>query len=44
MYGDDVLVIVIDNGFGLCKVGFFGDEFLRVVFFLIIGWFKYKVK
>lgn len=31
----DVIVVVIDNGFGMCKVGFVGDDVFSVVFFFI---------
>lgn len=36
---DKVIVLVIDNGFGMCKVGFGGDDVLWSVFFFIIGRF-----
>ena len=34
---DDVPPIVIDNGSGLCKAGFAGDDAPRAVFPAIIG-------
>lgn len=33
---EDVVVIVINNGFDMCKVGFVGEVVFRVVFFLIV--------
>lgn len=44
MQDDDVPAIVIDNGSGLCKAGFSGDESPRAVFPSIIGRPKHKVK
>lgn len=44
MHGDDVPAIVIDNGSGLCKAGFSGDESPKAVFPSIIGRPKHKVK
>lgn len=44
MEDEDVVVLVIDNGFGMCKVGFVGDDVFRVVFFFIVGCFRYQVK
>ena len=34
---DEVLPIVIDNGSGLCKAGFAGDDFPRAVVPSIVG-------
>lgn len=44
MHDDDFPAIVIDNGSGICKAGFSGDEAPRAVFPLIIGRPKHKVK
>lgn len=44
MHDDDFPAIVIDNGSGLCKAGFSGDESPRAVFPSIIGRPKHKVK
>lgn len=41
MVDEDVVVLVVDNGFGMCKVGFVGDDVFWVVFFLIVGCFCY---
>lgn len=41
---DDIVCVVIDNGLGMCKVGFVGDDVLWVVFFVVIGWFRYDVR
>lgn len=37
MMGDDVAALVIDNGSGMCKAGFAGDDAPRAVFPSIIG-------
>ena len=34
---DDVAALVVDNGSGICKVGFAGDDAPRAVFPSIIG-------
>jgi actin len=39
--GDEVQTLVIDNGSGMCKAGFAGDEFPRSVFPAIVGHPKY---
>lgn len=41
MVDDDIVVLVVDNGFGMCKVGFVGDDVFWVVFLLIVGCFCY---
>lgn len=41
MGDEEVVVLVVDNGFGMCKVGFVGDDVLRVVFFFIVGRLRY---
>lgn len=38
---DEVVVIVIDNGLGMCKVGFVGDDVFWVVFLFIVGCLRY---
>lgn len=40
---DETLAIVIDNGSGMCKAGFSGDETPRAVFPAIIGRPKHRV-
>lgn len=37
MSDDDVAALVIDNGSGLCKAGFAGDDAPRAVFPSIVG-------
>ena len=37
---DDVVAIVVDNGTGMCKAGFAGDDCPRAVFPSIVGWPK----
>lgn len=37
---DDVVAIVVDNGSGMCKAGFAGDDCPRAVFPSIVGWPK----
>lgn len=37
MSGDDELAIVIDNGSGMCKAGFSGEDAPRAVFPSLIG-------
>jgi actin len=39
--GDEVQTLVIDNGSGMCKAGFAGDEAPRSVFPSIVGRPKY---
>lgn len=40
---EDALAIVIDNGSGMCKAGFSGEETPRAVFPAIIGRPKHRV-
>ena len=40
--GDDVQTLVIDNGSGMCKAGFAGDEAPQSVFPSIVGRPKYR--
>ena len=37
MCDDDVAALVIDNGSGMCKAGFAGDDAPRAVFPSIVG-------
>ena len=43
MYDDDVAAIVIDNGSGMCKAGFAGDDAPRAVFPSIVGRPRHRV-
>ena len=40
---DDIAALVIDNGSGMCKAGFAGDDAPRAVFPALIGRPKYQV-
>ena len=40
---DDVTALVLDNGSGMCKAGFAGDDAPRAVFPAIVGRPKYQV-
>ena len=42
-YDDEVASIVIDNGSGMCKAGFAGDDAPRAVFPAITGKPRYDV-
>ncbi len=42
-YDDDVAAIVLDNGSGMCKAGFAGDDAPRAVFPAIVGRPRYTV-
>ena len=42
-YDDDVTSVVIDNGSGMCKAGFAGDDAPRAVFPAITGKPRYDV-
>lgn len=44
MCDDDVAALVIDNGSGMCKAGFAGDDAPRAVFPSIVGRPRYQVK
>ena len=37
MFDDDVAALVVDNGSGVCKAGFAGDDAPRAVFPSIVG-------
>ena len=43
MGDDDVAAIVIDNGSGMCKAGFAGDDAPRAVFPSIVGRPRHQV-
>ena len=40
---EDVCALVIDNGSGMCKAGFAGDDAPRAVFPAIVGRPRYQV-
>ena len=41
---DDVSALVIDNGSGMCKAGFAGDDAPRAVFPSIVGRPRHQVR
>ena len=41
---DDVAALVIDNGSGMCKAGFAGDDAPRAVFPSIVGRPRHQVR
>ena len=43
MYDEDLAALVVDNGSGMCKAGFAGDDAPRAVFPSIVGRPKYQV-
>lgn len=43
MGDDDVAALVVDNGSGMCKAGFAGDDAPRAVFPSIVGRPRYQV-
>jgi len=43
MADDDVAALVIDNGSGMCKAGFAGDDSPRAVFPPIVGRPRHQV-
>ena len=43
MGDDDVAALVIDNGSGMCKAGFAGDDAPRAVFPSIVGRPRHQV-
>jgi actin beta/gamma 1 len=43
MCDDDVAALVVDNGSGMCKAGFAGDDAPRAVFPSIVGRPRYQV-
>ena len=44
MCDEDVAALVIDNGSGMCKAGFAGDDAPRAVFPSIVGRPRHQVK
>ncbi len=44
MCDDEVSALVIDNGSGMCKAGFAGDDAPRAVFPSIVGRPRHQVK
>lgn len=44
MCDDDVAALVVDNGSGMCKAGFAGDDAPRAVFPSIVGRPRHQVK
>ena len=44
MEEDDVSALVIDNGSGMCKAGFAGDDAPRAVFPSIVGRPRHQVR
>ena len=44
MCDDEVAALVVDNGSGMCKAGFAGDDAPRAVFPSIVGRPRYQVK
>eukprot|EP00057_Strongylocentrotus_purpuratus_P034385 XP_794999.1 PREDICTED: actin, cytoplasmic [Strongylocentrotus purpuratus] len=42
-YEDDVAVLVVDNGSGMCKAGFAGDDAPRAVFSSVVGRPKHQM-
>lgn len=43
MCDDDIAALVIDNGSGMCKAGFAGDDAPRAVFPSIVGRPRHQV-
>jgi actin beta/gamma 1 len=43
MFEEDISAVVIDNGSGMCKAGFAGDDAPRAVFPAITGRPRYDV-
>ena len=44
MIDDDVAALVVDNGSGMCKAGFAGDDAPRAVFPSLVGRPKHQVR
>ena len=44
MCDEDVAALVIDNGSGMCKAGFAGDDAPRAVFPSIVGRPRHQVR
>lgn len=43
VYNDEVAAVVLDNGSGMCKAGFAGDDAPRAVFPAVVGRPKYQI-
>lgn len=43
MCDDDLVALVVDNGSGMCKAGFAGDDAPRAVFPSLVGRPRYQV-
>lgn len=43
MCTDDVSALVVDNGSGMCKAGFAGDDAPRAIFASVVGRPRYRV-
>ena len=43
MCDDDIQALVIDNGHGMCKAGFAGDDAPRAVFPSVVGTLRHHV-
>ena len=41
-YYDEVAAVVLDNGSGMCKAGFAGDDAPRAVFPAVVGRPRYQ--
>lgn len=41
---DDVSALVVDNGSGMCKAGFAGDDAPRAIFASVVGRPRYRVR
>jgi actin-related protein len=44
MCDDDVSALVVDNGSGMCKAGFAGDDAPRAVFASVVGRPRYQAR
>ena len=44
MCEDEIQALVIDNGYGMCKAGFAGDDAPRAVFPSVVGRPRYQVR
>lgn len=43
-FNGDIAAVVLDNGSGMCKAGFAGDDAPRAVFPALVGRTKYQVR
>lgn len=41
---EDASALVVDNGSGMCKAGFAGDDAPRAIFASVVGRPRYKVR